>query len=96
MTRRVQATLWRLTGPGKDAERVAMWHRQYAWLDTAMPRAIALALNEGQPGDVVEFHSLGRGVYLGTVRVLPRGRVEVDYSDLIDNNPALARLLKGV
>lgn len=91
--RRITATLWRSTGPGKERQHV--WTRQYGWMDTAVPRAMQLALNYGQPGDVVEFVAKELGFQVGTMRVLPKNRVELEYSPLVNNSPSLLKLVEA-
>ena len=45
MRRRIMACLYQ----GKNKKPV--WTRYYNWMDTAMPRAVQLALCSGYPGD---------------------------------------------
>lgn len=85
--RRIIATLLR----GKKQEKV--WVRYYNWMDTAMPRALQLALCYGNPGDVVEFASTELGFQIGTLTILPRQRVELVYSPLVQHSTSLLKLL---
>ena len=95
MSRNIIATLWRSTGPGRKREPI--WTRHYAWLDTAMPRAAQLAMNGGEVGDVVEFHSPLIGeLHVATVRVIKPYQVSVSYSDLVNSSPKLKALLRGI
>lgn len=85
--RRIVATLLR----GKKQEVV--WVRYYNWMDTAMPRALQLALCYGSPGDVVEFASTELGFQIGILRIQPKQRVELEYSPLVKHNATLLKLL---
>lgn len=85
--RRIIATLLR----GKKQEKV--WVRYYNWMDTAMPRAVQLALCYGNPGDVVEFASTELGFQIGTLTILPKQRVELVYSPLVQHSTSLLKLL---
>ena len=76
---------------GKKKEKV--WTRYYAWMDTAMPRAVALALNTGEVGDVVEFSSVELGFQIGTLHVCPKNKFELSYSSLVRNSPSLLKLV---
>lgn len=87
MRRRICATLYR----GKKQEKI--WVRYYQWMDTAMPRALQLALCYGAPGDVVEFHSTEIGFQIGTINVLPKNKVELNYSPLVKSSDNLLKLL---
>lgn len=49
--------------------------RRYVRLSTAMPRAMALLIEQGQPLDVVEFFHADTGVFLGFLRLHTGGRV---------------------
>ena len=87
MTRKIMASLFR----GKKKEKV--WTRYYAWMDTAMPRAVALALQTGEDGDVVEFSSVELGFQIGIMHVCPKNRFELSYSPLVRNSPSLLKLV---
>ena len=76
---------------GKKKEKV--WTRYYAWMDTAMPRAVALALHTGEVGDVVEFSSVELGFQIGILHVCPKNKVELTYSSLVKNSPSLLKLV---
>ena len=89
MTRKIMASLFR----GKKKEKV--WTRYYAWMDTAMPRAVALALQTGEVGDVVEFSSVELGFQIGTLHVCPKNKFELSYSPLVRNSPSLLKLVDG-
>lgn len=92
MSRQITAQLWRSTGPGKPRE--LLWTRYYAWMDTAVAKASSLALYY-EVGAVVEFTSSDRGFHLGTLKILPKRKVELSYSALLDNSPALLKLLSS-
>lgn len=85
--RRIVATLLR----GKKQE--VIWVRYYNWMDTAMPRAVQLALCYGAPGDVVEFASTELGLQIGILRILPKQRVELEYSPMVRSSEHLLKLL---
>lgn len=51
--------------------------RYYARLNTAIPRAIGLLLDEGQPGDVIELASNDFGFQVATVTVHAGGTFKV-------------------
>lgn len=87
MIRAISATLYR----GKKKEKV--WTRYYSWMDTAMPRAVALAMQTGSEGDVVEFASQELGFQIGVLHVRSHNRVELEYSPLVYSSPSLLRLL---
>lgn len=88
MMRAISATLYR----GKKKEKV--WVRYYSWMDTAMPRAVQLALQTGQDGDVVEFASQELGFQIGVLHV-GKNRVQLEYSELVKHSPSLMRLLEA-
>lgn len=92
-SRKVVATFFRSTGPSQQRE--AVWSRRYSWMDTAMPRAVQLLMTEGVPGDVVEFSSAEHGFQLGVLRVLPRGKFDLEMSPLVKASPALLRLMES-
>ncbi|MNT95800.1 hypothetical protein D3C72_2377520 [compost metagenome] len=58
-----------------------------------MPRALQLALCYGQAGDVVEFASVELGFQIGTLTLLPKQKVELIYSPLVQNSASLLKLL---
>lgn len=87
MQRRISATLYR----GKKQEKV--WVRYYNWMDTAMPRAVALTLHTGEEGDVVEFASTELGFQIGTLHLFSKNRIELEYSPLVAHSPGLLKLL---
>ena len=76
---------------GKKKEKV--WTRYYAWMDNAMPRAVALALHTGEVGDVVEFSSVELGFQIGTLHVCPKNKIELTYSPLVKSSPSLLKLV---
>ena len=87
MNRKIMASLFR----GKKKEKV--WTRYYAWMDTAMPRAVALALQTGEVGDVVEFSSVELGFQIGILHDCPKNKFELSYSPLVRNSPSLLKLV---
>jgi hypothetical protein len=87
MTRKIMASLYR----GK--QKAHIWTRYYSYFDTAMPRAVQLALTYGEPGDIVEFSSTELGFQLGTLKVLPRSQYEVKMSPLVKASPSLLKLM---
>lgn len=89
MTRKIMASLFR----GKKKEKV--WTRYYSWMDTAMPRAVQLALQTGEVGDVVEFSSIDLGFQIGVLHVCPKNKVELSYSPLVKSSPTLMKLVAG-
>lgn len=91
MARKIVATLMRSTGPG--LRRTPIWTRYYSYFDTAMPRAVQLALTYGQEGDVVEFASNEHGFQLGTLHVLSKGRFDLKMSSLVKASPTLLKLM---
>lgn len=58
-------------GPKKHITMV----RRYARLTTAMPRALTLILQYGEPGDVIEFYRADTGMWIGYVRVAVGGKL---------------------
>lgn len=85
--RAISATLYR----GHNKEKV--WTRYYNWMDTAMPRAVQLAIQTGSEGDVVEFASTELGFQIGVLHVRAKNRVELEYSELVRHSPTLLRLI---
>ena len=52
--------------------------RNYARLDTAVPRATQLAIMNGQPGDVVTIHHAVTGLVIGSIKVsIRKGEVRL-------------------
>lgn len=87
MQRRIVATMFR----GLSKEKV--WVRYYNYFDTAMPRAVQLAISYGAEGDVVEFASTELGFQLGTLRVRKGGRVNLEMSPLVKASANLLKLM---
>ncbi len=87
MNRKIMASLFR----GKKKEKV--WTRYYSWMDTAMPRAIQLALRTGEVGDVVEFSSVELGFQIGTLEVCPKNKMRLEYSPSAKASPSLMKLM---
>lgn len=88
--RRIRATLVRTDGGGN--QRV-VWTRHYSWLDTAMPRALQVAMHDSAPGDVVEFVSTEYGLRLGTLHCRKGRQFEMEMTALAQNSPNLMKLL---
>lgn len=87
MHRKIVATMFR----GKQKEKV--WVRYYNWMDTAVPRAIQLAMRTGETGDIIEFASVELGFQVGILRLLPKNRTELEISPLVKHSPALMKLV---
>ena len=85
--RKVVATLVR--GRAKEV----VWRRFYSYMDTAMPRAVQMALHDSEPGDVVVFASIEYGFQLGVMHVHPKGKFDLVVSDLVTNSPSLLKLM---
>lgn len=51
--------------------------RHYARLNTAVPRAMAILLDEGQPGDVIELASTDFGFQVATITIHTGGVFKV-------------------
>lgn len=98
--RRVTATMYRRNKPGRDTldDRSApydvVWVRHYSYFDTAMPRAVQLAMTYGQSGDVVEFHSSEFGFLLGKLHVEAGRRQRMEMSELAEASPSLMKLMQ--
>ena len=91
MKRRVIATLLRGTGPGR--EREVVWARRFAYMDTAMPRILQLAIREGEAGDIVEFGSDEFGFQLGVLHLRQGGKYDFVMSELVKHSPTLLKLM---
>ena len=85
--RRVIATMYR----GKSKEVIMV--RRYSYFDTAMPRMLQLAITQCNEGDFIEFAGIEEGWQLGILRILPKGRFEMEMSDLVKSAPSLLKLL---
>lgn len=48
---------------------MVIWTRHYARLDRAIPRAVQLAMLDGQPGDVIEFAHAEFGFQIATLKL---------------------------
>lgn len=74
MTKRpILATLYRKHQP--------VWVRRYSRITTALPRAVQLALLEGQPGDVVEFAHSDFGFQIATVKLSVNGHIRIEVTN---------------
>lgn len=91
MKLQIQATLLRSTGPKQD--RVPVWTRHYAWMDTAMPRVVQLVMRDSQPGDIVEFVGKEQGFQIGVLFVNKGNHVSMEWSPLVNASPSLMKLL---
>ena len=58
-----------------------VWVRHYRRLQNGIRRAVELALEQGQPKDVVEF-ALASGAQLGTVKLQVGGLMSVKWTEL--------------
>ena len=56
------------TEPGRKSTTI-LWTRYFKRLDTGIPRAVQLAMLEGQPGDIVEFASANHGYQIATIKL---------------------------
>lgn len=56
-----------------------IWVRHYGKLDTAVPRAVQLAMRVGEPRDVVELSHAHTGLQLGTVKLHVNGKLTTDW-----------------
>lgn len=56
-----------------------MGTRTYARLDTAIPRATQILLQEGKPRDVVEFSHADTGLQIGTIKVHTGGKMTTSW-----------------
>ncbi len=86
---RVVATLMR----GRSKE--VIWKRYYAFFDTAMPRAIQLAINYGNEGDFVEFYSQEYGFQVGILRIKAGGKFEMEMSPIVRAADNLLKLISA-
>lgn len=91
MARQISATLFRSTGPRKPREPV--WTRKYAWMDTAMPRAVQIPLREGEVGDLIEFSGEQAGFQLGTIELGEKCTLKVEWSPLVQAHSGLMKLM---
>lgn len=91
MRRRITATLLRSTGPKRDREVV--WVRRFAWMDTAVPRTVQLALYASVPGDIVEFASVELGFQIGIMHIGPKNEIDIEYSPLVRSSQGLMKLM---
>jgi hypothetical protein len=61
-----------------------VWSRYYVKISTAIPRAVGLAILEGQPGDVVEFSNSNFGFLIATCKLSVTGKLSIEiHKDLI-------------
>lgn len=87
-SRKVIATLWR--AGVAESER----SRQYAYFDTAMPRAVQMVLGRSNAGDMVEFSSKEYGFQLGVLKVREGGKFDLYMSPLVTASPHLLKLMQ--
>jgi hypothetical protein len=59
-----------------------LWTRHYSSMESAIKRAVGLAITEGFPGDVVEFSHSDLGYQVATVTLATRGKLTIDWSPL--------------
>ena len=76
MARPLIATWYRKPG------QPAMKTRHYARLTTAVPRSIALLLEEAHPGDVVEIAHSEWGFQVATIKVHVSGKIDLNWTIL--------------
>lgn len=88
---RIVATL--LTGKGTNQR--AVWKRYYAFFDTAMPRAVQLAMTYGNEGDIVEFYSREYGFQIGILRIKKRLQFDIEMSPIVKTAPNLLKLISA-
>lgn len=85
--RRVVATMYR----GQSKEVILVRH--FAYFDTAMPRLMQLAINYGNEGDFVEFHSNELGFQIGILHIRKNNRFDMEMSMLVKASPSLLKLM---
>jgi len=73
-SRPILATIFHM---GKDIHK-----RHYARVDTAFPRAVQILMQDGEPGDVVEFAHSEYGFQIGTVKIHVGGKINVKWTIL--------------
>lgn len=66
--RPIVATLHRYPEGRRRGSQV-IWTRYYTDITNAIPRGVQLALQDGEPGDVIEFASSNHGYQIATVRL---------------------------
>lgn len=86
--RRVVATMYR----GQSKEVILVRH--FAYFDTAMPRLMQLAINYGNEGDFVEFHSNELGFQIGVLHIRKNNRFDMEMSPLVKASPSLLKLMR--
>lgn len=91
MSRRLRVIATMMRGREKEV----LWVRRYAYFDTAMPRAVQLALTYGVEGDIVEFSSTEYGFQLGILRVGRGNRYEMEMNPLVKASPTLLKLMES-
>lgn len=87
--RRVVATMYR----GKSKEVILVRH--FAYFDTAMPRVVQLAMNYGNDGDFVEFHSQELGFQIGVLKIKKGNRFDIEMSPLVKSSASLLKLMNS-
>lgn len=53
--------------------------RRYAYIDTAVPRTIQLAMRDGKVGDVYEIAHNVTGLQIGTIKIKAAGGIETKF-----------------
>ncbi len=67
--------------------------RRYSTINTAMRRAVDIAIQTGEPGDVVEFSRVDIGAQIGTVKLHTNNRLTCEWTRearILDWTPRLA------
>ncbi len=79
----------------RELSKEVVWKRYYAFFDTAMPRAVQLAINYGSKGDFVEFYSREYGFQIGILRILGSGKFEMEMSPIVKSADNLLKLISA-
>jgi len=53
--------------------------RRYARIDTAYPRALQILIQQGEPGDVVEFSHSEWGFQIGWIKIHVGGKISGEW-----------------
>lgn len=67
--------------------------RRYVYFDTAMSRMLQLSISYANEGDFIEFVSIDFGIQLGILRILKKGRFEMEMNDIVKDSPSLLKLM---
>lgn len=55
----------------------AGYKRRYSRLNTAVPRAVQIAMQDGHVGDVIEVYHAETGLAIGAIKVLSSGKLDI-------------------